>query len=74
MLHCTPASSHFWQYGCILLEIFSCCFTEIAKEKTRLDADRVQAMAEEDILLDSFLEKLPNHGNRDSHINTFPLL
>ncbi len=25
-------------------------------------------------LLDSFLEKLPNHGNRDSHVNTFPLL
>ncbi len=26
------------------------------------------------ILLDSFSEKLPNHGNRDSHVNTFPLL
>ncbi len=25
-------------------------------------------------LLDSFSEKLPNHGNRDSHVNTFPLL
>ncbi len=49
MLHCTPALSHFWQYGCMLLEIFSCCFTEIAKEKTRLDADRVQVMAEGDI-------------------------
>ncbi len=25
-------------------------------------------------MLDSFSEKLPNHGNRDSHVNTFPLL
>ncbi len=25
-------------------------------------------------VLDSFSEKLPNHGNRDSHVNTFPLL
>jgi hypothetical protein len=33
----------------MLLEIFSCCFTEIAKEKTRLDADRVQVLAERDI-------------------------
>jgi hypothetical protein len=24
-------------------------------------------------LLDSFSAKLPNHGNRDSHVNTFPL-
>ncbi len=46
MLHCTPASSHFWQYVCIPLEIFSCCFVEIAKEKTRLDADWVQVLAE----------------------------
>jgi hypothetical protein len=49
LLHCTPASSHFRQYGCIPLEIFSRCFVEIAKEKTRLDADRVQALAEGDI-------------------------
>jgi hypothetical protein len=25
------------------------------------------------LLLDSFSAKLPNHGNRDSHVNTFPL-
>jgi hypothetical protein len=25
-------------------------------------------------VLDSFSEKLPNHGNRDSRVNTFPLL
>ncbi len=24
-------------------------------------------------MLDSFSAKLPNHGNRDSHVNTFPL-
>ena len=49
LLHCTPASSDFRPYGCIPLEIFSSCFAEIAKEKTRLDADRVQALAEGDI-------------------------
>jgi hypothetical protein len=46
MLQCTPALSHFWPHGCIPLEIFSHCFTKIAKEKTRLDADRVQALQE----------------------------
>jgi hypothetical protein len=49
LLHCTPASSDFRPYGCIPLEIFSSCFVEIAKDKTRLDADRVQALAEGDV-------------------------
>ncbi len=62
MLHCAPALSHFWQYGCILLEIFSCCFAEIAKEKTRLDADRVQALvAEGDLRILGLSKKASMH-------------
>ncbi|KAL3789388.1 hypothetical protein ACHAW5_010183 [Stephanodiscus triporus] len=49
LLHRTPTSSDFRQYGCIPLEIFSGCFPVIAREKTRLDADRVQALAEGDL-------------------------
>jgi hypothetical protein len=49
LLHCTPASSDFRQYGCIPLEIFKKCFPDIAKEKTRMDAERTQAMAEGDL-------------------------
>ncbi len=39
----------------------------------RVIFDKVAKPPREILLLDSFSAKLPNHGNRDSHVNTFPL-
>ena len=49
LLHCTPATSTARQCGCIPLDIFSHCFPEIAKEKTKLDDDTIQALAKGDL-------------------------
>ncbi|KAL3807215.1 hypothetical protein ACHAXA_001543 [Cyclostephanos tholiformis] len=49
LLHSTPSSSDFRRCGAIPLEVYSKCFPDIAKEKTGLDADRVQALAEGDL-------------------------
>jgi hypothetical protein len=70
MLHCTQASSHFWKYGCIPLEIFSCCFAETAKEKTMLDADRVQALAEGGIRVLGLSNKASMHFKSMSNRHT----
>ena len=49
LLHHTPASSKARQCGCIPLDIFSKYFPEIAKEKTRLDWETIQALANGDL-------------------------
>lgn len=49
LLHCTPAASKARECGCIPLEIFSQCFPEIAKEKTRLDEDTITALSRGDL-------------------------
>ncbi|KAL7542730.1 hypothetical protein ACHAXR_012263 [Thalassiosira sp. AJA248-18] len=49
LLHCTPASSKARQCGCIPLDIFMGCFPEIAKEKTKLDGETIQALAVGDL-------------------------
>ncbi|KAL7538231.1 hypothetical protein ACHAWF_006030 [Thalassiosira exigua] len=49
LLHRTPSSSKARQCGCVPLEIFAHCFPEVAKEKTRLDDDTIQALARGDL-------------------------
>ena len=49
LLHCTPSSSKERQCGCIPLDIFQRCFPEIAKEKTKLDDNTIQALAKGDL-------------------------
>lgn len=49
LLHCTPASSKARQCGCIPSDIFASCFPEIARYKTRLDSETIQALAAGDL-------------------------
>jgi hypothetical protein len=49
-------------------------FATTASEGEKADKKGTEKTSKRLLVLDSFSEKLPNHGNRDSHVNTFSLL